>query len=781
MAESATREIDINPTGENPQNVGDNSQVSPNKKKDVTIINMSNIDLSAGELSILMRGLKFTPTPKPNKEELKADISHFNRKMRLSEFFVGLDYTDDGSIVRNKSSFTPGRHRDAHLDRFVDHISNIPLETTQVRDNLNKTEREAIKSLINNDNIVIKESDKGSSVCVMNAEYYQQKIMDLLCDTSFYVQLPDNADSLTMIRIRKLVKDHSAELTPKEQQYLTDFEVKTSNFYGLPKVHKSTVIINEVNQTSEDFIQCKDPLDLKFRPIVAGPSCATHRLSNFIDILLRPYIQFVKSYVRDDIDFLTHLPETIKESSIFVSFDVTSLYTNISHELGIRAISYWLDNYTSSETNHSRISKQFILDGLKLILENNTFQFNRMHFKQISGTAMGTKMAPTFATLVLGFLEKRLYSLFEEHFGSAGKEYLIENFKRFLDDVFCIWDQELYGDISVLCNMLNSLDPNIKFTIEIGKDGLAFLDIMVKRDGTRITTDLFYKPTDSKLYLDFHSCHPRNTKINVPYNLARRICTICLDTDDREFRLQELKEFLTKRHYPVTLINAGILKAKGHDIAELRQVTHKAANQKNVITFVHEHNPTHPNIFKEIKNSMSMLQGSTRMKDIVQNTSFISSKKQPKNLKHLLTRAAFDRSIGVVSKCESRHHCGCCDYIITGSSFFFHRANKTFNIKTDMNCGTKNLLYVLVCKGCDEYYIGQTGLELRNRLASHKSQIKHYQNSMCPVSEHINFCAKKLKVKFKIMPFFKIHSSDVNFRLAKESYMIESLKSILNA
>ncbi len=741
---------------------------------------MSNIELSTGELSILRKGLKFTPTPRPNKEELKADISHFNRKMRLSEFFVDLDYTDDGSIVRNKSKFTPGRHRDAHLDRFVDHISNIPLETKQVRDNITKQEREAIKHLINNDDLIIKESDKGSSICVMNTEFYKQKIMDLLGDTSFYKQIPDNVDSITMKRIRSLVKDHSTELTEKEQQYLTVFEVKTSNFYGLPKVHKSAVIINEVKETVEDFIQCNDPIDLKFRPIVAGPSCATHRLSNFIDILLRPYIKFVKSYVRDDIDFLTHLPETIKENSVFVSFDVTSLYTNISHELGIRAISYWLDNFTSSETNHSRISKKFILDGLKLVLENNTFQFNRMHFKQISGTAMGTKMAPTYATLVLGYLEIKLYTLFEAHFGPAGKQYLIENFKRFLDDVFCIWDQEIYGDISVLCNMLNSLDPNIKFTIEIGKDGLPFLDIMVKRDGTRIITDLFYKPTDSKLYLDFHSCHPRNTKINVPYNLARRICTICLETEEREIRLQELKNFLMKRHYPPNLIMSGINKARDHDIAELRQVTPKAANSNNVITFVHEHNPCHPNIFKEIKHSMSMLQGSTRMKDIVHNTSFISSKRQPPNLKHILTKSYFSNNVGTVSRCESKHNCGCCDYILTGSSFFFSNANITFNIKTDMNCGTKNLLYVLVCKGCDKYYIGQTSLELRNRLASHKSQIKNYQKSMCPVSQHVHFCAKKLKIKFRIMPFFKMHSSDAQLRDKKELYFIAQMKCDLN-
>ena len=40
------------------------------------------------------------------------------------------------------------------------------------------------------------------------------------------------------------------------------------------------------------------------RPIVAGPSCATSRLSDFLEILLKPYLKHVKSYVRESVDFL---------------------------------------------------------------------------------------------------------------------------------------------------------------------------------------------------------------------------------------------------------------------------------------------------------------------------------------------------------------------------------------------------------------------------------------------------------------------------------------------
>ena len=39
------------------------------------------------QINLLRRGLKFTPTPKPNTVELKSDIQEFSRKLRLIEFF----------------------------------------------------------------------------------------------------------------------------------------------------------------------------------------------------------------------------------------------------------------------------------------------------------------------------------------------------------------------------------------------------------------------------------------------------------------------------------------------------------------------------------------------------------------------------------------------------------------------------------------------------------------------------------------------------------------------
>lgn len=83
--------------------------------------------------------------------------------------------------------------------------------------------------------------------------------------------------------------------------------------------------------------------------------------------------------------------------------DVTNLYTNITTDLGINALKYWINKYP--QNINSRFSKEFILEASSLVLKNNTFSFNGKYYLQLKGTAMGTKMAPTYATLTLGYLE----------------------------------------------------------------------------------------------------------------------------------------------------------------------------------------------------------------------------------------------------------------------------------------------------------------------------------------------------------------------------------------
>ncbi|CAG2193102.1 unnamed protein product [Mytilus edulis] len=104
---------------------------------------------------------------------------------------------------------------------------------------------------------------------------------------------------------------------------------------------------------------------------MGGPNSVTQNLSHFIDIVLKPLCREVPSFIRDDLEFLNHLPKTVNPNSELITFDIVSLYTNIPHDLGITAVKYWLEN--TENVIENRLTKEFILASLKLILERNIF------------------------------------------------------------------------------------------------------------------------------------------------------------------------------------------------------------------------------------------------------------------------------------------------------------------------------------------------------------------------------------------------------------------------
>ncbi|CAG2184545.1 unnamed protein product [Mytilus edulis] len=163
--------------------------VEPSKCEIPRIINLSNLTLSAPEIQILSKGLKFTPTPQTsNYNEVKDDISNFCRKLRLTEELFDKENRDE-SIVRNKSTYKSSKGKNKALDTFCDHITNFPfneIQSPKCRPNTSRQEWETIYKLKNNKDIIIKEADKGSAVVVMDLNYYINIANNLLQDNTYY-------------------------------------------------------------------------------------------------------------------------------------------------------------------------------------------------------------------------------------------------------------------------------------------------------------------------------------------------------------------------------------------------------------------------------------------------------------------------------------------------------------------------------------------------------------------------------------------------------------------
>ena len=102
--------------------------------------------------------------------------------------------------------------------------------------------------------------------------------------------------------------------------------------------------------------------------------------------------------------------------------------------------------------------------------------FKMANLGHIYGTAIGTKFAPTYATLVLAYLEEMLYLQTEIEFDKELAGYIKDNWKRFMDDCFILWSK---GEENLIRfhSILNSLYPDLKFTIEYNVERLPYLDV----------------------------------------------------------------------------------------------------------------------------------------------------------------------------------------------------------------------------------------------------------------------------------------------------------------
>ena len=496
-----------------------------------------------------------------------------------------------------------------------------------------------------------------------------------------------------------------------------------------------------------------------------------------LDILLRPFLEFVPSFIRDDLDILNKLPTTIAQTCIFATFDVVGLYSNIDNNLGLKAIDYWLTTFNN--ILHSRFCKEFVLNILHFVLTNNIFLFNDKHFLQVSGVAMGTKMAPTYANLVMAYLEVQLYKNLENSESLQYANYVKENWKRYIDDGFIIWDNQI-GNIETFHNYLNNLHHSITFTKVVSQKQIAFLDILIINNNNNVITDIFYKPTDTHSYLHFNSCHKKHIKLNIPYNLARRICTIVNNCELKEVRLKELECFLFNRNYPLNIIKQGIKKALNIPVQQLRNNSTSHNNKDNILTFVKTHNPNNPNITHHIYNNLPYLTQSNIMDKVLSNTKIITSNRQSKNIKHMLCTFKYkskgNNQIFQVNKCAVTK-CKVCPVIIEDQVYKF-KNGQSFFIKDNMSCTSENLLYVLRCNNCKEEYIGQTSDTLRHRMTVHRQHITHQHYRVLYVSNHIASCGDN--VSYSVFPFYKFRNNDNLYRNYMEKHFILKFKPLLN-
>ena len=122
--------------------------------------------------------------------------------------------------------------------------------------------------------------------------------------------------------------------------------------------------------------------------------------------------------------------------------------------------------YDNFHSNNPAIPTRYLRETLTLILNENYFQFNGRNYLQIHGTAMGTKMAVAFANIFMADIETQIVSQ------SVAVKPTV--WKRYIDDIFTLWDTSNLHDIERFIEQANSYNPTIKFMAEISNADTTF-------------------------------------------------------------------------------------------------------------------------------------------------------------------------------------------------------------------------------------------------------------------------------------------------------------------
>ena len=340
-----------------------------------TVFNLSGIDLAPDEISLLEKGLKFVPTPqKVDNLELKADYYTIAHKLKWK--FVpksnnNMINNNNKDLIRlktnSKAAPQPSNANQQLLCNQLEKLSTIKKSFKgKPKYNMSPKLYAALKSL-ENGRFVIKEADKGSGVVIMTEEFYNGKILQML-ESSNYKEVQLDCSTLVK-RVVSFIKPFKDQLSKTEFDAITKQESCLANFYGLPKLHKSKLVQDAV----EIQINCPNPHDLQFRPIVACQNCPTSFLADLLDKLLRPFVEKVKFRLKDTWDFLRKLPETAKNDEFSVTGDISALYTNITTEKGEAAILYYYNQYPNLLPNS--FSKEFLVKLYNFCQNNLFFRF----------------------------------------------------------------------------------------------------------------------------------------------------------------------------------------------------------------------------------------------------------------------------------------------------------------------------------------------------------------------------------------------------------------------
>ena len=504
-----------------------NNFVGLGRSSPSVLCNLSSLSLSTNTLGLFEHTTTFVPTPNFHfvLSSFVEDVNLFIDRLKVA-FFRWHSFSrllkDDSPLSRFYTMMLkrfPSIPKSISDDVLPTHLkqlcSDIRLQAAQfvqnhrstiLADNLTPTERFLLQNLASDTNLVIKPADKGRTWVLLNRADYVQEANRQLQQPCY--SLLNCSSSLETFNSQFVVLLSSLQrVIPKRFFRFVSPPTTTSSrtFYLLPKIHKDIT----------DWPTVTMPPG---RPIISDCGSESEGCAALLDAFLQPLAKKVSSYLRDTDHLIAILSEfPIGNNCFLVSLDVSSLYTNIDNEAGLLAISKAFQDFPDSTRPDN-----LLLPLLRLLIESNTFLFNGSTYQQGSGVSMGKRFSPSYANLYMASWEKEVLQR------SLVKPLL---FKRFIDDIFIIWPNDLCS-LHEFIDICNSVHQSIKVVSTISMFSIHFLDICIYKGDHFSATGLLdfkiaFKSTDSHRLLSRSSFHPPHVKRSVIWSQVMRFARRC--------------------------------------------------------------------------------------------------------------------------------------------------------------------------------------------------------------------------------------------------------------
>ena len=185
----------------------------------------------------------------------------------------------------------------------------------------------------------------------------------------------------------------------------------------------------------------------------------------------------------------------VLEDDILVSYEVTSLFTNVpvQETINILVDKAFTDNWFNS-TYDLNLQKDQLTQLLRMASTDQLFQFHGQLYEQGEGVAMGSPLGPLLANVFMCYLEERL----------SDNDLIPPFYRRYVDDTLAIMPGLDVAESFL--DTLNGLHPSIHFTMELSNnDSIPFIGMLITKNGNKLETQVYRKPTDTGLLLHFQS------------------------------------------------------------------------------------------------------------------------------------------------------------------------------------------------------------------------------------------------------------------------------------